>query len=108
MESELAACPVCGEGMLRYDPPTEPVVWCSEPDCRYSATTAEAHEALARRCEVGRLVMQIANDVGDVTVLSRFERGYRVATSEHGTSPNGDLLDALRALAKECQLPEKP
>ena len=120
MKSELAACPVpnCGRDVEV----TEEGVFCI---CGYrlddelegmegepGVTTFERHNTLARRAEVGALVERIVDGLGYVQMEceadANGEAGMYDVRSHDASAYTDTLLDALRALAKECQKNEKP
>ena len=111
MGSELAACPVCGgECKLLND---NDGAYCVSPDCgHYEVLPVEMHNTLARRAEVGALVERIVDGLGYVQMEceadANGEAGMYDVRSHDASAYTDTLLDALRALAKECQLPEKP
>ena len=85
MESELAACPVCG-GECKLLNDNDGAAYCVSPDCgHYEVLPVEMHNALARHAEVGRLVEQLTDACRVVPMIGKGE----------------DLLTELRALAKE-------
>lgn len=117
METELAACPVCGSDSCNVPDSYEGTVNCHGATCCYGVWTVEEHNTLARRAEIGDLVERMCRNGsldGPLKVFpSRLVDGpvrVSLATCASGVR-NGEastLLDALRALVKECQLPEKP
>ena len=86
MESELAACPVCGgECKLLTD---NDGAYCVSPDCgHYEVLPVEAHNTLARRAEIGFLIEELS--------------GANVGVSLPPNTAGAAILDALRALKNE-------
>lgn len=111
MESELAACPVCGAKILPSVVPTyddgsaASTASCFNGKCLYRVRR-EDHNALARHAEIGALVERLVDGLGYLQM--ECEAGMYDVRSHERSSYTDALLDALRALAKECQLPEKP
>ena len=113
MESELAACPICGEECRT----TPAAVVCAK--CNYEsrwanidytvaellAANVENHNTLARRAEVGALVERIVDGLGYVQMEceadANGEAGMYDVRSHDASAYTDTLLDALRALAKE-------
>ena len=124
MEPELAACPICGR-MVHNDTITlactgrYSVDDSDEVDCPYfldvgadtpelqssrTVRIAEAHNTLARRAEIGKLVEAIAVPgnrrlvlIGDYVKIEQGNLGPPDSFAEGAAS----LLDALRSLAAE-------
>ena len=103
---ELMPCPVpdCGSRTDFYD--ESEFVTCLNLDCTYVAPTAEAHNALCRRAEVGRLVEEIGATGRDLTIspssLGHPDVYVRARTkTETDSSEAASLLEALRSLAAE-------
>ena len=117
MESELEPCPVCGAKILpsvvpMYDDGSAAsTASCFNGKCLYRVRR-EDHNTLARRAEIGALVERIVDGLGYVQMEceadANGEAGMYDVRSHDASAYTDTLLDALRSLAKECQLPEKP
>lgn len=148
METELMPCPVCGGYVdVGWDSDSQgQAVECSTDmnPWHYKVASGdvskavEAHNTLARRAEIGRLVEEIvgssnapdthltiladAGGIEAVRTLYNFSdpverecdegEGIRYTVLDPEISVHKgealSLLDALRLLAAECQIPEKP
>jgi hypothetical protein len=133
MKSELMPCPVCG-GTVHNDSITlacgnrypsgysDGEIGCpyfldvncdklKTPDAR-EYWLAHTHNTLARRAEIGALVEEMAKrPKGGLWVLEREDGTFFVdcdRTPPGSVIEAATLLDALRLLAAECQIPEKP
>ena len=113
MESELAACPVCGADVgCGWDADSQgQAVECStdENPWHYKvagndrAEAIEQHNTLARRAEIGALVERLVESHQRRVDCVRLEgRGYCAHSPSSKPPPtSATLLDALRALVKE-------
>jgi len=99
MESELAACPVCGSSVTQ---PGNSDVYCV--DCNYKNHVGD-HNTLARRAEIGALVERIVDAAPGLLTIGRtaMTDGVTIysAWSSKPFTDERSLLEALRALAAE-------
>lgn len=107
MESELAACPICGAKILpsvvpMYDDGSAAsTASCFNGKCLYRVRR-EDHGTLARRAEIGRLVEENAAKTTRPISITQDEQGWHVAW-DWTRIMRDSLPDALRALADKLK-----
>lgn len=100
---DLPPCPLCDAVVCSYegtDRRRRPVVWCSEPDCRYSATMSEQHVVLARRAEVGRIVERLADRASFSVGRAISHETWHEARLLYATGEGEGAIGALQELER--------